>query len=330
MRPSAAFAPDLIGASLEAFTADVRTGLRATPKRLPPRWLYDSVGSALFEAICQLPWYRITRAETALLERVAPALAARLSDTTNLIELGPGSGDKLARVVEAFNDRVPHLTAHLVDVSDHALELAARTLARFDSLIVRRHSARFEQGLREAMADPEDGDRLVLFLGSNIGNFDPDAADAFIRGIAAGLRHGDALLLGADLVKPEREFLLAYDDPIGVTAAFNRNLLARMNRELGASFDLSTFRHEARWNPVASRVEMHLVSARAQQVAVPAAGLHVKFEAGESIWTESSYKYEPAALEGLARRAGLRVAQMWTDEVARFALTLMIPERLGY
>jgi uncharacterized SAM-dependent methyltransferase len=167
------------------------------------------------------------------------------------------------------------------------------------------------------------GRTLTLFLGSNIGNFDPPGADAFLLSIRASLESGDALLIGTDLVKPEADLLLAYDDPLGVTAAFNRNLLVRINRELGADFDLSAFQHRALWNAAQSRAEMHLVAVRRQQVRIPAASLEVTFEAGETIWTESSYKYRPDAVVQMLERAGFRRVEQWIDEADGFALTLV-------
>ena len=167
------------------------------------------------------------------------------------------------------------------------------------------------------------GRALTLFLGSNIGNFDPPGADAFLLGVRASLASGDTLLIGTDLVKPERELLLAYDDPLGVTAAFNRNLLVRINRELGADFDVSAFRHRALWNAAESRVEMHLVAARAQRVRIPGASLEVAFEEGETIWTESSYKYRPEQVVRMLERAGFRRVAQWMDEADGFALTLV-------
>ena len=322
MRHSAVYAPDTAASLTAELAADARRCLLAPQKSLPPRWLYDAIGSALFEAICQLPWYRITRAERALLDRVGREIASHTPAVTELVELGPGSGEKLAQLVEAFSGRALSLTAHLVDVSAHALDLASRTLSRFARLHVLTHQVRFEEGLHDIMAAPRDGGRLVLFLGSNIGNFEPDAARRFLAGIACHLRPGDALLLGADLVKPAGELQLAYDDPIGVTAAFNRNVLARLNRELGADFDLRSFAHAARWHAEASRVEMHLVSTRAQRVSIPGAGITVDFTAGESIWTESSYKYEPDTLDALCAAAGLEALEHWVDTQARFALAL--------
>jgi L-histidine Nalpha-methyltransferase len=186
------------------------------------------------------------------------------------------------------------------------------------------HHASYEDGLRRATAGREgDGPMLVLLLGSNIGNFDAAEALGFLRRIRAPLRDGDCLLLGADLVKPERELLLAYDDPLGVTAAFNRNLLVRMNRELGADFDLDAFAHVALWNEAERRIEMHLESRRAQTVRVAEADLSVSFEPGERIWTESSYKYTPEEIERMAADTGFAVRDQWIDNDARFALTLL-------
>ena len=324
MRPSAAFAPEIAASQLGALAADVRDGLTASPKTLPARWLYDAIGSALFEAICLLPWYPITRAETAMLDRTAAEIARALPSVTDVVELGPGSGEKLARLLTPFARRAMRVTAHLVDVSPDALDAAERTLERLGRVYVVRHHAAFEVGLHQAISTPRNGGRLVAFLGSNIGNFDPEPADRLMTSIAASLAPGDGLLLGADLVKPERVLLDAYDDPLGVTAAFNRNLLARMNRELGADFELGRFGHQVRWNPEAGRVEMHLVSAVAQQVHVPGAGLVVAFSEGESIWTESSHKYEPEGVAAMGARAGLRLANQWIDADARFALTLFV------
>lgn len=324
MRPSAAFVAEIDVTGTGAFASDVREGLTASPKTLPARWLYDAIGSALFEAICLLPWYPITRAETAMLERVAPEVAGLLPSVADVVELGPGSGEKLARLITPFTRRPRPLSAHLVDVSPDALDAAERTLSRLPRLRVVRHHAAFEAGLREAVSAPRSGGRLVAFLGSNIGNFDPQPADALMACIAAALEPGDALLLGADLVKAEHVLHQAYDDPLGVTAAFNRNLLARMNRELGADFDLRRFRHQVRWNSDARRVEMHLVSAVAHQVRIPGAGLVVAFAEGESIWTESSHKYELPTLQQMGARAGLKVRRRWVDDAAGFALTLFV------
>ncbi len=325
MRPSAASRPARSAraeAFGDAFAGEVAAGLSATPRAISPRWLYDGVGSVLFDAICRLPWYPITRAETSLLDRHAGDVAARLPHVAEVIELGPGSGEKLARLLGPIARRAVGVTAHLVDVSAEALDAARRTLAAVPRVRVVAHEAEFESGLAAAAATPRRGGRLVAFLGSNIGNFDPHEAMRLLEAIARSLAPGDGLLLGADLVKPEPVLRLAYDDPLGVTAAFNRNLLVRMNRELGADFDLARFSHEARWNASAGRVEMHLVSGVHHRVQVPGAGLSLTFAENESIWTESSYKYEPCQIARLGEDAGLTATSQWVDPVDRFALTL--------
>jgi L-histidine N-alpha-methyltransferase len=302
-----------------SFAEDVGYYLSLTPRQLPSRYLYDEMGSALFEAICRLPWYRITRTERALIERHAGAIFSRAGQLSALVELGPGGGEKLVMLVSA-HDRVG-LTVHLVDVSPAALDTARRALAIHPELTVEPYQATYEAGLVEFARRPrEAGGTMALCLGSNIGNFDPPDAEAFLQAIRAALSPGDWLLLGADLVKPEEELLLAYDDPLGVTAAFNRNLLVRVNRELGADFDLDGFAHRAVWNADLSRVEMHLVSQRPQRVRVPAAGLDLAFDSGEIIWTESSYKYTAHGIAAMLDRAGFGVADQWVAD--GFALTL--------
>jgi len=307
-----------------AFAHDVRRDLELRPRQIQSKYLYDALGSCLFEAICRLPWYRITRAERELLERRAPEIVAALPDRLAFVELGGGNGEKLGILIEELVRAGRRASVHLIDISDTALEQSEQRLSRWDHVSVVGHRATYEEGLREAAAARRPGRErwMVLFLGSNIGNFDPPAAGDFLRGIRAALRPGDTLLLGADLVKPVAELQLAYDDPLGVTAAFNRNVLARMNSELGADFDLSAFRHRAVWNPRFSRIEMHLVSTRAQVVHVPLAGLTAAFESGEWIWTESSYKFEPAGVKGMGEEAGFRTHAQWIDPEARFALTL--------
>jgi dimethylhistidine N-methyltransferase len=301
------------------FVEDVAYYLSLTPRQLPSRYLYDDLGSALFEAICRLPWYPIARAERKLLRLHAHEIFARVNDVSTLVELGPGNGDKLVMLLGA-GGRGP-MTAHLVDVSQHALDAATSALSGHADLAVVPHRATYEVGLAEAARVRRSGGRsLVLFLGSNIGNFDPPGVAAFLHGVRAAVTRGDALLLGVDLVKPARELRLAYDDPLGVTAAFNKNLLVRANRELGADFDLDGFTHRAVWTAEHSRIEMHLVSTHPQKVYVPAARLSLTFEAGETIWTESSYKYRRANVQTLLARAGFAVLDQWAAD--GFALTL--------
>jgi dimethylhistidine N-methyltransferase len=309
------------------FADDVRAGLLAAPKRLHPMYFYDALGSQLFEAICRLPWYPLMRAEVALLARHAAEMVAALGDGATIVELGCGSGEKLARLCEPLCSRAALVRVHLVDVSEAALDLSTRTLSRLGRIDITAHRATYEEGLAHAVARRAPGTQvLVVFLGSNIGNLDPDAAVALLGAVRRALRPGDALLLGADLVKPEADLLRAYDDPLGITAAFNKNVLVRINRELGGDFDLDAFDHEACWDPGAARVEMHLVSRRTQAVRVAAAGIEVPFGAGEPIWTESSYKYTPEGIDAMARRAGLRCRAQWIEPRDRFSTSLLAVE----
>ncbi len=311
------------GGSPSAFAADVAYGLSLRPKRLQPRYFYDALGSQLFEAICALPWYRITRAERELLARHATAMTAALPDLTTVIELGCGSGEKMALLLGGVPRRPWPVRVHLIDISGTALQLSARTVGALPQVSVVTHRVPYEVGMRQAAASRlRHGTTLALFLGSNIGNFDPVEADGFLGGVRRMLRPGDGLLLGVDLVKPEPELQLAYDDPLGVTAAFNKNVLVRINRELGGAFELTDFAHQVRWDAVASRVEMHLVCRRAVRVPIVAADVTVELAAGESIWTESSYKYTPAGIRAQAERAGFDAAGQWIDAAAGFAVTL--------
>jgi dimethylhistidine N-methyltransferase len=313
-------AANLAGRGVELFAAEVAEYLQREPRQLPSKYLYDALGSSLFEAICRLPWYRITRAESALLSRHARDILGQAASPFAIAELGCGNGDKLALLLEGW--RTGCREVHLIDMSSEALERARDRLraARVDA--VHLHATRYEEGFRRVVARRSPGVPLmVLFLGSNIGNFDPPAAHALLTGIRDGLRAGDWLLLGNDLIKPEAELRLAYDDPLQVTAAFNRNLLRRINDELGGSFDLDAFAHRAIWNAGESRVEMHLVSLRNQDVRIDAADLEVALGEGETIWTESSYKYEAAAVIADGVAAGFTPGRQWIDEAAGFALT---------
>ena len=312
----------------ERLAEDVRWGLGRAQKQLQPRYLYDALGSHLFEAICELPEYRITRAERRLLAAHADEIGADLgsSDTAatpiTVVDLGGGNGEKLALLIEPLVAVPYDVRVALVDVSATALALATRTLGQFPGLTVTGYQATYEEGLLGVTRERADGDTLmVAFLGSNIGNLDPAAAQAFLTTLRSALRPRDRLVLGADLVKPEAELVLAYDDPLGVTAAFNKNVLGRINRELGADFELDQFAHRAVWNATASRVEMHLESLSEQTVSIPGADCRVRFAAGESIWTESSYKYETEGIAALAAAAGFARRDQWVDVDARFAVT---------
>lgn len=305
------------------FACEVRRDLALEPKQLQSKYLYDALGSCLFEAICRLPWYRITRAEQVLLGRHADAILSRFPGPTAVVELGCGSGEKLSLLAEAGAKRGTVVQVQLIDISPTALEASTRALRRFPHLSIIGHQATYANGLRRVAALRRgDAATLVLFLGSNIGNLDSPADEEFLASIRATLKPGDGLLLGADLVKPESELVLAYDDPLGVTAAFNKNLLVRINRELDGRFDLGTFEHRAIWNREARRVEMHLVSTRDQKVEIEGAGCTARFRRGEPIWTESSYKYETEGVLELGARAGFAHWEGCIDRDARFALTL--------
>jgi len=306
----------------QAFANAVRFYLSLEPRQLPSRYLYDELGSALFEAICRLPWYAVTRAELRLLDAFGAEILRHVEPLSAIVELGPGSGEKLARLVERRGPGRGPLAVHLIDVSASALASAAQALSGANGVAIVGHQAAYEAGLAEIAAGPRSGRTLLLFLGSNIGNFDPPGAAALLGSMRAALGPGDALLIGVDLVKNEACQIRAYDDPLGVTAAFNRNLLVRINRELGGDFDLDRFAHRAVWSAEHSRIEMHLVSTSRQQVTIRGADLAFTIQAGESIWTESSYKYRPASVRALLEGAGFGVIRQWIDRADGFALTL--------
>jgi L-histidine N-alpha-methyltransferase len=295
----------------------VRAGLCAKQKELQPAYFYDALGSALFDAITRLPEYTITRAETALLRAHGREIIAAAGANLELIELGPGNGEKLPLLLE----HCPNRRVHLIDVSAAALESARRRLREAFDVEISLCEAQFAEGL--APLPPSKCKRLVLFLGSNIGNFTPLEATDFLRVVHRSLSLGDMLLLGVDLVKAEHKLLAAYDDPLGVTAAFNKNILLRINRELGANFDLLAFDHRALWNAGASRIEMHLLSLFDQAVHIAGLKLDVPFVAGETIWTESSHKYTEAGLRDLVEKAGFQCVGQWLAEEHSFLEVLV-------
>ena len=306
-----------------SLAADVRHYLSQTPRQLPSRALYDTLGSLLFDAICELPWYPLTRAERRLIRTHGDAILRRAGTPTRIVELGPGNGSKLDLLMSTGGSAEAIRRIDLIDVSASALRDAARRLQESRTIEVVTHEARYEDGLR-ALATSTRGNEptLVLFLGSNIGNFDPPGATTFLRGIRESLSPRDSLLIGVDLVKPEKDLLLAYDDPLGVTAAFNKNLLVHLNHVLGATFDVTSVDHRAVWNATASRVEMHLVSRHDQRVSIPAAGLSIQLHRGEHIWTESSYKYSEGHFERLLESAGFAPTARWRDDEGKFLLVL--------
>jgi L-histidine N-alpha-methyltransferase len=309
------------------FAADVRAGLsRLGQKELPSKYLYDDVGSALFEVISRLPEYGLTRADERLLRRHADEIVDRVPGPVAVAELGSGSGRKTRWVLEALCRR-QRTSYYPVEISRSALAMCERELSDIDAVTVVGFEREYLDGLLEIAACREQGQHLfVLFLGSTIGNFDRPAGAEFLSEVRRILQAGDSLLLGADLEKPAAQLLAAYDDELGVTAAFNLNLLARANRELDADFDLSQFEHVATINPRARSVEMHLQSKCRQTVSVPAAEVVVEFLDGETIWTESCHKYSAEEIVRTARNAGFACAAQWIDDQWAFAENLLIAQ----
>lgn len=306
---------------------DVRAGLcRPGQKELPSKYLYDEIGSALFEVVSVLPEYGLTRADERLLQRHAADIVSRLKPHVLVAELGSGTGKKTRWLLEALTQR-QRTTYCPIEISPTALARCENELGRIEFVSIVGFERPYLDGLLAAASRRgEDDHLLVLFLGSTIGNFDRDAAERFLTEVRRILFPGDALLLGTDLEKPLPQLLAAYDDSIGATAAFNLNLLARVNRELDADFDLASFRHEARYNAAERRVEMHLRSTRDQIVKIPRSGCSVSFRKDETIWTESSHKYRAEDISEMARRNGFRCDSQWIDMEWPFAESLLVAE----
>jgi L-histidine N-alpha-methyltransferase len=305
------------------FAQDVRTGLsKPGQKELPSKYLYDDLGSALFEAITHLPEYGLTRAGDRLLQQFSGEVRRLVEGAISVIELGSGSGKKTKHLLRAFSDhRRP--VYYPIDLSAAALARCRQELG--DVADVFPIEENYLPGLHEAASQRRPGERLlVLFLGSTIGNFDRIGAEEFLLNIRHCLLPGDALLLAADLVKPVDEMLHAYDDPTGVTAAFNLNLLGRINRELGGNFILGNFAHEARYNEPARRIEMHLRSLCHQTVSIPGAESTCLLHVGETIWTEASHKFLVEELAVMASRTGFEHAAQWVDQEWPFAQNLWV------
>jgi dimethylhistidine N-methyltransferase len=298
--------------STREFASDVRADLSKPQKELHSKYLYDELGSALFDAITHLPEYGVTRADERVLRKHAHDIADLIPDTTTVIELGSGTGRKTRYVLNALRrpDCMPRYFP--IDVSREALGRCQRELA--DIADVRPLEYSYLDGMARAAVHRRSHESLlVLFLGSTIGNFERERAVQFLRDLRKWLLPGDTLLIGADLVKERDRMLLAYDDPTGVTAAFNLNLLGRMNRELGADFDLRKFEHQTRWNEAERRIEMHLGSRIDQSIFIAEADLRVSFRAGETIWTESSHKFHRHEMFEIADQTGFRVKSQWVD-----------------
>jgi L-histidine Nalpha-methyltransferase len=310
------------------FAEDVRVGLTATPKTLKPKYLYDALGSLLFEAICLLPEYYLTRAETEIFERRAAEIVEQLPAPITVVELGSGSSIKTRLLIKAILARQPRLCYQPIDISETILEQSAKQLLEdYSGLRITAHAADYTRGI--ASIERKDGEKvLALLLGSNIGNYMPDEARELLRQVRNALRPGDGLLLGADLKKSRETLEAAYNDALNLTAAFSRNLLLRINRDLNADFDLRQFKHRAFFNEGQSRIEIHLVSLTEQIVNICGAeaqpALQVEFKSGETIHTENSYKYDLEALAALAKATGFTPSRVWFDSGERFSCSFWL------
>ena len=304
------------------FAQDVADGLsNERQKQLPPRYFYDDLGSALFEAITLLPEYGLTRADEQLLVDHAEEIALNIGDVSLVAELGSGSGRKTRHILRGWQSRDQKPVYRPIDVSPAALSACERQLG--DISECRPLHGEWLDGLAVISAERTASlPLLLLFLGSSIGNLDRDETLVFLRSIRTYLRSGDYFLLGADLVKDVERIIAAYDDPTGVTASFNLNLLGRINRELGGEFDLRSFSHEVRWDSAQRCIEMHLVSCCNQDVYISALGTSFHFQAGETIWTESSHKFTEVELDGLALSTGFVPVDMWMDQTWPFVEAL--------
>ncbi len=303
---------------------DVRRGLATQPKRFLPKYFYDQLGSQLFEAICLLPEYYLTRAENEILDRYADEIVASVSGDITLIEMGSGSASKTRLLIDALLRKQTELLFIPVDISASALDSSSRILLQsYPQLRVEAYAADYFAGLAE-LGKEQRGRTLALFLGSNISNFDPEEALNFLRALRQVLRNGDALLLGADLKKDKSVLEAAYNDALGVTAAFNLNVLARINRELGGTFDLRAFQHRAFYNEAVGRVEIYIESTREQTVAISQLEMEVQFVEGEQIHTENSYKYDRNDIARLASATGFVHGRTWLDSEQRFSSNLLL------
>jgi L-histidine N-alpha-methyltransferase len=315
-----------IRADAPTFAEDVRHGLTVSPKFLFPKYFYDELGSLLFEAITALPEYYPTRTEAEILRDHAPEIVSALGGPVWLLELGSGDGQKTRLLIEALLARQGKLEYVPVDISESAVETSSRSLLfSYPALRITGYVGEYHRALRKIREERvAPGRTLVLFLGSTLGNLDPEERLTLVRDVRSLLDPGEGFLLGVDLKKSEDVLIPAYDDGLGVTAAFNLNLLVRINRELGGEFDPHAFRHRAIYDQVIGRVEMHLESRRDQTVAIRDLGIEVSFAAGETIHTESSYKFDREQIAGLAKETGFELRQVWTDSQERFASNLLV------
>lgn len=306
------------------FARDVREGLSSNPKQLFPKYLYDALGSKLFEAICHVQEYYPTRAETEILTRYSDDIVKSVPGCQTLIELGSGSAEKTRNLIEALLRNQPELLFVPIDISPSALEESSQGLLQaYPSLRIEAYAADYFDALA-AIKPPAYGPALVLFLGSNIGNFQKHDATAFLRTIRKVLRPGDALLLGADLKKDRETLERAYNDSLGVTRSFILNQLARINREFGADFDLWAFGLRSVYDETEGRIDVYLESLREQAVTIPGLDLSITLATGERIHMENAYKYDLGELSMMAEQTGFRREQTWFDEARRFSSNLFV------
>jgi len=307
------------------FAEDVRRGLTATPKSLSPKYFYDELGSQLFDAICLTPEYYLTRAENEIIERYADEIAGSIGGDKILLEMGSGSASKTRLIIEALLKQQSNLLFMPVDISESALESSSRILLQsFPRLSIEAYAAEYFEALAVLSERQLRRRTLALFLGSNISNFGREEAPKFLRALRRVLKTGDALLLGADLKKDRSVLEPAYDDALGLTAAFNLNLLARVNRELDGNFNLRAFKHHAFYNDEIGRVEIYIESIPAQTVNIGKLNLEVRFDAGERIHTENSYKYDLSGIAQLANDSGYTCTRTWLDSGERFSSNLLL------
>jgi L-histidine N-alpha-methyltransferase len=311
--------------ALSEFCSDVVTGLsHPGQKELPSKYLYDAVGSVLFDAISLLPEYGLSRAGMRLLQRHAGEIVERVPGPVMVAELGSGNGQKTRYLLEALAHR-QRVNYYPIDISGTALFRCRQELGQLEMVSLVGFESAYLDGLHKVAARRRAGERLlVLFLGSTIGNFDRSAGEQFLRDVRTVLQPDDSLLLATDLEKPISMLKLAYDDPPGVTAAFNKNILARINRELDGEFDLSEFEHEVRYDQSERRIEMHLRSKVWQSVTIRKADFRFQMREGETIWTESSHKYDLVEVKEMGRRADFECAGQWVDAEWPFAQSLFL------
>jgi L-histidine N-alpha-methyltransferase len=305
------------------FAADTLQGLSANPKWLNPMYFYDAEGSRLFERICELPEYYVTRTERGILEKCAGEIAAYSLGSMSLVEFGSGSSAKTRLLIESLISRQGALCYTPIDISSSILVRSSyRLLEDYPQLSVAAQIADYDAGLA-ALMNENPSQKLIVFMGSNLGNFDPARALDFLSGIRRSMAEHDYLVIGNDLAKDASLLIAAYDDSRGITAAFNLNLLHRINRELGGTFDISRFDHLARYNGARGRIEMHLKCKKRHTVLIRELGTSFRFEQGETIHTEDSYKYTIGQLDRMFRAAGLKFVRRWLDSRNWFSITLL-------